>query len=332
MQKFNTPAPAIRSKADWDDLYLLLVVGQTGSLRKAADIVGQAAPTIGRRIETLEAKLGVQLIVRGNAGVTLTEQGELAADRALSMMRNVSELEDLFAKHDREVAGEVTISCGEALAAPFLAPRLVELIRPHPKLHVRLFTEMPVKEPGSGASDISLQYFDAKNMESIAVRLGTMHYCLFGSQRYFDVYGQPESAIDQVLSKHRVILHSAYRASDPGLSERAGHIHGLANFTTTTDSSAAMVEMVANGAGLAMMPSYASLFDDRLVMVDSPPLAQVRFWLVYREAMRDSARIQVVTDWVKSVFDRTRNPWFREEFVHPRDFGPADIPRNATRH
>jgi DNA-binding transcriptional LysR family regulator len=332
MRKLITPAPPIRSKADWDDLYLLLVVGQTGSLRKAAEIVGQAAPTIGRRLEVLEARLGVQLLVRGATGVTLTEEGELAADRALSMQRNVSELEDLFAKQDREVAGEVTVSCGEALAAPFLAPRLVELTRPHPKLHVRLVTEMPIKEPGSGASDVSIQYFSAKNMESVGIRLGTMHYCLFGSEAYFDVYGRPEAAIDQVLDKHRVILHSAYRSSDPGLSERAGHIHSLANFTTTTDSSAVMVEMVANGAGLAMMPSYASLFDERLIMVDSPPLAPVPFWLVFRETMRDAPRVQVVVDWIRSVFDRALNPWFREEFVPPRDFGGADIPRNATRH
>jgi DNA-binding transcriptional LysR family regulator len=331
MQKFIPPAPLRRSKADWDDFYLLLVVGQTGSLRKAAEVVGQTPPNIGRRLEELEGKLGVQLLVRGTGGVTLTPEGEMVADRALTMLRNVSEIEDAFAMQDREVAGEVTISCGEALAAPFLAPRIVELAQPNPKLHVRLLTEMPIKEPGSGAADVSIQYFDAKNMESVGVKLGTVHYCLFGSQSYFDMYGPVESALDQVLEKHRVIAHTAYRGADPSFSSRAEHVHGLANFALTTDSSAGMVEMVASGAGLGMMPSFAALYDERLVMVNSPPMAQVRFYLVFRHGMRDAPRIQVVTDWIRQVFERSKNPWFRDEFLPPKDWGDADLPRNIMR-
>jgi DNA-binding transcriptional LysR family regulator len=315
---------------DWSDLFLLLVVGQTGSIRKAAEVVGQTQSTIGRRLELLEERLGARLLVRDANGARLTEEGEIAADRALTMSRSVCDLEDIFATLDREVAGEVCISCGEALAAPFLAPRLWELGGAHPKLRVRLLTELPIKEPGSGEADVSVQYFAAKNMESVAVRLGTVHYCLFGTQKYFDVYGPVDDVAEQALSRHRVITHSAYRAQDPSWSERTEHLHGLSNFVTTTDSSACMVEAAASGAGLAVMPSYAALYDARLVVVDAPPLAKVPFWLVYRGSMRHAARVEVVNGWIKGVFERAQNPWFREEFVHPREFGGAALPRELA--
>ncbi len=328
MQGRITQTTFRKSKSDWDDLFLLLVIGQTGSLRKAAELLGQTQPTIGRRLEALEQKLGVRLVERHVTGARLTAEGELAADYALSVSRTVCDLEDRFANADREIAGEVTVSCGEALAAPFLAPRLADLGGPHPKLRINLLTEWPIKEPGSGGADVSVQYFDARNMDSVGVKLGTVHYCLFGSQKYFDVYGPVDSSVDQVLSRHRVITHTAYRPKDPSYAERSEHIYGLANYVAETDSSACLVEAAISGSALAMMPSYLARYDRRLIMVDGPPLTQIRIWLVYREAMRNSARIQAVIDWIKTIFDRSRNPWFRDEFVHPRDFGDAELPRN----
>ena len=35
-----------------------------------------------------------------------------------------------------------------------------------------------------------------------------------------------------------------------------------------------------------------------------------------------SARVRRVIDWVKEVLDAKTKPWFRAEFVHPREFGP----------
>ena len=321
-----------RNKAAWDDLFLLLAVAQAGSLRKAAELTGQSQPTIGRRLEFLEHCLGVPLVVRGANGVRLTDEGAEAADYALTMSRSMCELEDRFANFDRDVAGEITISCGELLAAPFLAPRLGDLGRPYPNLRIRLITELPTKEPGSGDADVSIVYFEAKNMGSVAHKLGTLHYCLFGTQDYFNVYGAMEDSVEHVLPRHRLLTHTGFRARDPSFSERSEHLFSLANYVVETDSNTCMLEAALSGSVLVGMPSFIALYDPRLQMVNAPPAVQVRFYLVYREAMRESRRLRVVVDWIKSIFERSKNPWFRDEFVHPRDFGEADLPRNAGRY
>ena len=35
-------------------------------------------------------------------------------------------------------------------------------------------------------------------------------------------------------------------------------------------------------------------------------------------------------EWIVNVFDSTDKPWFRDEFVHPRDFGRIMAPMNLA--
>ena len=39
----------------------------------------------------------------------------------------------------------------------------------------------------------------------------------------------------------------------------------------------------------------------------------------HRDAVRP-ARVRLVKDWLKSIFDPKTRPWYRSEFVHPNDF------------
>lgn len=36
-------------------------------------------------------------------------------------------------------------------------------------------------------------------------------------------------------------------------------------------------------------------------------------------------RIRRTVEWIKDIFDLKNNPWFREEFVHPDEFGDVKI-------
>jgi hypothetical protein len=38
-----------------------------------------------------------------------------------------------------------------------------------------------------------------------------------------------------------------------------------------------------------------------------------------------------VIDWVRSIFDPHHYPWFRDEFIHPRDL-VKQAPRDADLH
>jgi hypothetical protein len=44
--------------------------------------------------------------------------------------------------------------------------------------------------------------------------------------------------------------------------------------------------------------------------------------LVYHRDIERIPRIKVVLKWLEAVFDQKTKPWYRREFVPPRDFEP----------
>ena len=58
---------------DIESLRLLVLVGQEGSLGRAAALLGIAQPSASKRLSTLERRLGVALVERTRRGSQLTE-------------------------------------------------------------------------------------------------------------------------------------------------------------------------------------------------------------------------------------------------------------------
>jgi hypothetical protein len=50
----------------------------------------------------------------------------------------------------------------------------------------------------------------------------------------------------------------------------------------------------------------------------------------HRDAARP-ARVRLVKEWLKSVFDPKTRPWYRAEFVHPDEFREAATAAPAVR-
>ena len=71
------------------------------------------------------------------------------------------------------------------------------------------------------------------------------------------------------------------------------------------------------------MPSYAAKLDERLIALPTPPLASVKVWLAFHESARRAPKVRTVVGWMRQMFDRRKNPWFREDYVPPALFDSA---------
>jgi hypothetical protein len=71
------------------------------------------------------------------------------------------------------------------------------------------------------------------------------------------------------------------------------------------------------------MPTAILSLEPSLVMLELPPGPAIKLWLVYYKGGARSARIRCVIDWLQELFDPRVKPWYREEFVHPREFAAA---------
>ena len=104
------------TRADWDDIKAFVAAAQTGSFGAAARRLRTTQPTVTRRIDDLEYRLGARLFDRGLRGVTLTRAGELVFDRAFTMQRASADIERLVLESEGpEAGGSVTVAMPEGI-------------------------------------------------------------------------------------------------------------------------------------------------------------------------------------------------------------------------
>jgi DNA-binding transcriptional LysR family regulator len=102
-------------------------------LKDIARALKTSAATVGRRIATLEERLGARLFDRAQTGYTLTESGEAIRLKAEEIEEAVLSVEREAFGHDLRATGKVRVANAEDIGAFVIAPRLSEFRRPYPR-------------------------------------------------------------------------------------------------------------------------------------------------------------------------------------------------------
>lgn len=71
-------------------------VAKCGSINKAAEALLMNQPNLSRAIKELEASVGIQIFERSAKGMELTEDGEAFLNRAVKILNQVDEIENMF--------------------------------------------------------------------------------------------------------------------------------------------------------------------------------------------------------------------------------------------
>jgi DNA-binding transcriptional LysR family regulator len=309
-----------RRRADWSLLRVFFAVAEAGGINAAARALKLNPSTITRSLEELERQLNAVLLVRGPKGVTLTKAGETAYHRVLTMERTAAALELEVADAEDEPNGRVRLAVPDGVAGFFVTPHLPELLRAHPGLKVSLDCGLWSDRPLDGETDLTLTFTEPTQADAVARTVAHLHYGLFASREYVDLYGAPAS-IEEVL-RHPYIHHVAQTHQRETWGERAAAFQVLTDKRIETNSSAVVVQAVKNGVGIAAMPTAILSVEPDLVMLNLPTLP-ARLWLAHHVDGARAARVRVVRDWLKAIFDPRTHPWYRSEFVHPREFANA---------
>lgn len=319
MNERAVPSSLRVERAEWSDIRVFAAVAERGSMAKAAELLNVQQSTVSRAVERLETALSTRLLNRGQDGVQLTEMGKIAFDYAKTMARSADDLTSKIASLEGEGDGEVTVSAGEGLLSYWIAPRIARFQDANPKLRLKLLSSETPPNLLAGDADIAIQYKEARQMDVVAVRLCTMHWVAVASPDYLSTFGEPINVTD--LFPHRVILHTQFGAQMESWPEKSAGVHKIIDRAVLTNSGAAMHNAAVAGAGIAVLPSFASAIDPRLQTLSMGRLASLQIWLVYPSSHTRIRRIRQTVDWLKDIFDRRRYPWFRDEYVPPSEYG-----------
>lgn len=127
---------------DFTQLRAFIAVAQAGNLTRAADTLHVSQPAVSLQIKTLQEKLQVQLFVRTNAGMRLTNEGARLLPMAEKVMQQLQEFRqhaDAISQH-RPGTLQGSLGIGTILDPEFirLGAFLKSLVEHHPQLSTRL--------------------------------------------------------------------------------------------------------------------------------------------------------------------------------------------------
>lgn len=305
-------------RLDWNDVRTFLAVAETGSLNRAARVLGMTQPTISRRMEDLEYRLGARLFQRSSRGASLTEAGEILRDLAASMARFGEAIVRNVGDKDKSLTGRVRVAAPDGMASFVLMPAISDFQMANPEIDLSVDCGLWQETAFEGEADLTLSMTDAGPADVVSVPVATLHYGLFASQEYLRLYGTPSTMAE--VAEHRWVRHTSHKEQTTTWHPKASAIGELAGQQLISNSSAATLMAIKHGAGVGALPTYVLEFEPDLVMLDLEPMAHPVLSLRYRPAAERQGRIKRVRDWIMGLFDPVAKPWFREEFIHPRDF------------
>ena len=125
------------------DIEQLIAVADSGSIRRAADLLGMTQPGLSKNLRSIEARLGIDVFERSTSGVRPTEIGTLLLRRGRQILLDLDAIHRDLRDELLSETGFVRFGAG-ALVAPIIASQaLVQCRRDHPGIAVDLELSSP---------------------------------------------------------------------------------------------------------------------------------------------------------------------------------------------
>jgi LysR family hydrogen peroxide-inducible transcriptional activator len=227
---------------------------------RAAEACAVTQPALSMQIRDLEKTLGVELVGRRPGDVTLTEIGREVAQRGERLLAAARDLVD-FARHrGRLLAGRLQLGVIPSLA-PYVLPKILPVLQGrYPDLRVELRetqTKFLLDELVRGSLDVVMLALPAAPAESELESLR-----LFEDPFLLAVpAADPRPATLRVTSRdidreRLILLEEGHCLRDQALAYCA-RAHRDAAMGLGATSLATVMQMVANGYGVTLVPQVA---------------------------------------------------------------------------
>lgn len=153
--------PSLMSKRlgpSMSSLRAFSVVSSELSFKAAAEALSVTPSALSMQIKNLEEHLGASLFIRKNRSLELTEIGKEISPLVQSAFRDLNRACELAKGSLR--ADRLTVTTGPAFTSKWLAPRLGEFAREHPKIELLVSTTLKKLDFSRDGIDVAVRFSD----------------------------------------------------------------------------------------------------------------------------------------------------------------------------
>lgn len=268
-----------------------------GSARAAADELGLSPSALSRRVAALEDFIGKRLFTRQHQAMKLTDDGQAFYD-AVS-----PKFDELAAAVEGQVEDSKVLRLHLGVLPLFgtqrLFPRLPELRKQHPRLHIDIDTSPHLLARVGDTLDAAIVLSKQPDPSYHAVQLDHNRVYAFTSKALAEEIG--DTPDEGALSRQTFLIHTELPDSFTAWKQAIGLPRLEPAAIDHYDSGQLILEAAANGLGIAIMHDdhFHRAHDNRLarlfdVAVESP----YSYWFVCRPHALEVRSVRIFHDWV----------------------------------
>jgi DNA-binding transcriptional LysR family regulator len=281
------------------ELTAFVRAAETGSLSRVARELGVSQPSISRMVASIEARLGVKLLLRTTRRVAPTDAGRVFLERAQQILGDLDDAENAARGVD-SLRGTLRVALSGAFGIREVIPRLPSFAEQHPKLAIELLMSDRTEDLIAEGADMALRLGPLADSGFGARLLGKAPRLAIASPAYLARKGTPRTLTD--LARHDCIL-------GPGLSGRTGWSFTRSGRATSVTvqgpikvaSAEGVVACAKAGLGIALASRWmcrAELEAAELVAILSDyQLDWVELHAVYPGGRRPSLKVRTFSDY-----------------------------------
>lgn len=185
-----------------------------GSLTAAAKAEGVAAAVVGRRIDALEERLGVKLLVRTTRRISLTHEGSRFLDDCQRILADIGNAEAGVSAGGEKVSGHLRVTAPAGFGRRHVAPLAAEFVGRHPELSLSLNLSDRLVDIVEEGFDCAVRVGDMPDSSLVSVRLADNRRLCVAAPAYLQRAGVPKTPAE--LARHQCLVLSSEASQSRG--------------------------------------------------------------------------------------------------------------------
>ena len=283
-----------------------VTVATKGSLTATARAEGVAPAVIGRRIDALEERLGVKLLVRTTRRITLTHEGSAFLEDCQRLLTDLASAEASVSAGGVKASGHLRVTAPAGFGRRHVAPLVPRFIAQHPDVSVSLNLSDRVVDIANEGFDCAVRVGDLPDSSLISVRLADNRRQCVATPGYLQRAGAPQHPSD--LARHECLTLSSDASQTRGWAfQVAGEVTHLRPHGRLDGSDGQVLhDWCLQGLGIAWRSTWevaAEISAGRLQALLEPYAAPPNgIFAVFTHARHLPLRVRLWIDFLKQTY------------------------------
>ncbi len=290
-----------------DGLAAFVAVAEAGSISEAARRLRLSKSVVSERLAELERGLGSVLLHRTTRKLSLTEDGAAFHERAVRIVREISDATADLAERRGQLSGPLRISAPVTFGRLHLGPALYPFLARHPAIELILDLDDRRIDAAADGYDAVVRHGPILDSRLMAWQLAPSRRVLVAAPDYIARHGAPRSIAE--LDGHRGIFYTNRGIADWRFPQPEGAAIVRARIGLRVNNGDMIRDAAIAGLGIALLPTFIAgdaLRNGTLTVIDIGAEAEAEFiFMAHPEGRLPSAKLRALADCLRTAFGTT---------------------------